>query len=241
MLPGWASDNEPGYTYGPEYALPGSIMVDSTGSRFCDDSYYIDIIRKAVAPGSPHLPAYMIWDDEHRKRYGLGKTLPGGEYPPGQVTTAATLEELGAALDIDGDGLAGAVARYNEHAVRGEDPEFGRGTVPFVRSYAGDPSHELNPLVGPLAEGPFHGMRLVIVGTGIGSSGVHIDGDAHVLNADGAVLPGLHAIGACAALTSSGSGYNSGFALGRGLTHAYLVARELAGDPVARESAALKS
>ncbi len=241
MLPGWESDNEPGYTYGPEYALPGAIMVDGTGSRFCDDSYYIDIIRKAVAAGSPHLPCFMVWDDEHRERYGLGETLPGGEYPPGQVTSAATLEELGAALGIDGDGLARAVERFNEHAVRGEDPEFGRGTVPFVRSYAGDPSHELNPLVGPLDRGPYHGMRLVIVGTGIGSSGVRIDGDGHVLDDSSAALRGLYAVGSCAALTSSGSGYNSGFALGRGLTLAYLVARELAGDPVPREHAAARS
>jgi 3-oxosteroid 1-dehydrogenase len=33
-------------------------------------------------------------------------------------------------------------------------------------------------------------------------------------------------------MTTVGSGYNSGFALGRGLTHAYLVAHELGGQPV---------
>ncbi len=33
-------------------------------------------------------------------------------------------------------------------------------------------------------------------------------------------------------LTRPGSGYNSGIALGRGLTLAYLVAHELAGHPI---------
>ena len=46
MLPGWPDDNEPGYTYGPEYALPGAIMVDRAGRRFCDDSYWVSIVHK---------------------------------------------------------------------------------------------------------------------------------------------------------------------------------------------------
>ncbi|MFN8218325.1 MAG: FAD-binding protein, partial [Solirubrobacterales bacterium] len=75
-------------------------------------------------------------------------------------------------------------------------------------------------------------MRVHVVGTGIGSSGVKIDAEGHVVDAEGDVIEGLSAVGSCAALLSSGSGYNSGFALGRGLTLAYLVAHELAGVPV---------
>ena len=48
-----------------------------------------------------------------------------------------------------------------------------------------------------------------------------------MLREDGSVIPGLYAVGSVAALTTMGSGYNSGFALGRGLTLAYLVAQEL--------------
>lgn len=47
------------------------------------------------------------------------------------------------------------------------------------------------------------------------------------LDENGAAIPGLDAVGSVAALTTMGSGYNSGFALGRGLTLAYLVAQEL--------------
>jgi 3-oxosteroid 1-dehydrogenase len=36
--------------------------------------------------------------------------------------------------------------------------------------------------------------------------------------------------GSVAALTTMGSGYNSGFALGRGLALAYLISDELAGE-----------
>jgi len=60
-------------------------------------------------------------------------------------------------------------------------------------------------LLASLSEAPYFGMRLHVVGTGIGSSGVRIDGDGHVLREDRSVVAGLHAIGSCAALTSSGN------------------------------------
>jgi 3-oxosteroid 1-dehydrogenase len=209
------------------------MIVDASGRRFCDDSYYIDMMIRALDPADRHLPCYLIWDEQHHRAYGFGDTPPGGTYPDGLAVSAPTLCELGTALGIDGRQLEHTTTAFNRHAERGEDPEFGRGSVPFVRSYAGDPSHEPNPLLGPVSEPPFHGMRLRIVGTGIGSSGVHIDGDGHVLDEDGAAILGLYAVGSCAALTSSGAGYNSGFALGRGLTLAYLVSHELGGAPAA--------
>jgi 3-oxosteroid 1-dehydrogenase len=235
MLPGWEDDNEPGFTYGPEYALPHAITVNRHGERFCDDSYWVSFIEHALDPDAENVPCYLIWDSEHRRDYGLGATPPGGEYPMGQVTSAATVRELGEKLGIDGEALERTVAGYNEHAVDGRDPQFGRGTVPFVATYAGDPHHEPNALVGPVAEAPFYGMRLKIVGAGIGSTGIRIDGEGHVVDEADQPIEGLHAIGSCAALLSSGSGYNSGFALGRGLTLAYLVANELTGMPSASE------
>ena len=62
---------------------------------------------------------------------------------------------------------------------------------------------------------------------------MRIDGDGHVLD-DG----GRHPSPACtprlvAALTTAGTGYNRGIALGRGLTLGYLVGHELSGNPIA--------
>jgi 3-oxosteroid 1-dehydrogenase len=208
------------------------MIVDKTGNRFCDDSYYVDMMARLLNPDDRHLPCFLIWDEQHHRDYGFGGTPPGAPYPPDMITSASTLRELGEKLGIDGERLEATAAEFSEHAERGEDPAFGRGSVPFVRSYAGDPNHAPNPLLGAVREAPFHGMRLRIVGTGIGSSGVHIDGDGHVLDEAGETIPGLFAVGACAALTSSGSGYNSGFSLGRGITLAYLVAHELGGQPV---------
>lgn len=232
ILPGWKSQVGTGYGYGPEYALPHTIIVDRNGRRYCNDSYWVDIVAKTLAPNDRHLPFFLIWDDQHRQKYGLAATPPGGEYPEGWVTSAPTLRELAAKLGIDGAQLEKTVARFNEFAAKGEDPDFGRGTVTYVNRFAGDPNHKPSPVLGEIVQPPFHGLRLRFVGTGIGSSGVHIDSDGRVLNEQGVPIPGLYAVGSCAALTTTGTGYNSGFALGRGITLAYLVAHELCGVPV---------
>ena len=231
ILPGWRSQVGTGYGYGPEYAMPHTMIVDRTGRRYCNDSYWVDIVAKTLAPGDRHLPFFLVWDDQHRQKYGLAATPPGGEYPEGWVTSAPTLRELGEKLGIDGAQLEETAAKFSEHAARGEDPDFGRGTVTYVNRFAGDPQHKPSPVLGEIVQPPFHGLRLKFVGTGIGSSGVRIDGDGRVLDERGATVPNLYAVGSCAALTTTGSGYNSGFALGRGITLAYLVANELGGAP----------
>lgn len=227
IVPGWSSRSDTGVSNGPEYALPHCLMVDTTGRRFCDDSYWVTIVDAALNPADRHLPFFLVWDEQHHRKYGLGLTPPGGEYPEEFVSSADDLVALGSLLGVDGEQLRDTVERFNVHAERGEDPEFGRGSVPFILRFGGDPKHSPSPVLGPLSEPPFYGTRLKFVGTGIGSSGLHADADAHVLDVDGAIIPGLYAVGSVAALTTMGSGYNSGFALGRGLTLAYLVAQEL--------------
>jgi 3-oxosteroid 1-dehydrogenase len=231
MLPGWTSDNSEGFAYGPDYAMPHAMIVDSAGRRYCDDSYWVDIVARTMDPQDPHLPFFLIVDEQHHRAYGLGATPPGGAYAD-FVTSAETLHELAERLGVDGKQLERTADRFNSHALQGEDPDFGRGTVEFVRRFAGDPAHFPSPVLGTVSEPPFHGFRLRFVGTGIGTSGVHIDRDGHVLDGQGAAIPGLYAVGSAAAHTTFGTGYNSGFALGRAITLAYLVSRELTGTPV---------
>lgn len=227
MMPGWRSGLGTGYSHGPEACLPHSMIVDSAGRRFCDDSYWVDILDKAFGRDTGHWPMFLIWDDDHRQKYGLQETPPGGEYPEGLVTSAPTLAQLGEALGIDGAALAETAAEFSTWAEKGEDPHFGRGSVAYIARNLGDPNNKPNPLLGPVRKAPFHGLRLKVLGTGIGMSGISIDADARVLDSEGSPIAGLHAIGSCAAFTTSGTGYNSGFALSRGITHAYMIARQL--------------
>lgn len=233
ILPGWRSQVGTGFGYGPEYAMPHSMIVDRHGNRYCNDSYWVDICRRTLDPDDTHLPFYLVWDDQHRVKYGLAATPPGGDYPEGWVESADTLEELGERLGIDGAQLARTAERFSHYAEQGEDPDWGRGSVDYVNKFAGDPGNLPSPVLGPIAKSPFHGIRLRFVGTGIGTSGVRIDGDGRVLGEAGDPVAGLYAAGSVAALTTTGTAYNSGIALGRGLTLAYLVGHELSGNPIA--------
>jgi 3-oxosteroid 1-dehydrogenase len=228
LLPGWPSELEPGFKYGPEFALPHSFTVDREGRRFCDDSFWLDIVKRALADGDRHIPCFLIWDERHHAKYGLGATPPGGSYPADLVRSAVDLATLAGLLGVDPEGLVTTADQFNATADAGHDPVWGRGTNPFVRRYTGDPTHEPNPLLGSVAEPPFFGMRLRLLGTGIGSTGIRTDAWSRVLDPEGRPIEGLSAIGACAAQTASGTGYNSGFALGRGLTTTYVVAERLA-------------
>ena len=211
--------------------MPHTFIVNSSGRRFCSDDLYWELVEAAMGEDS-QLPFYMIWDEQHHTKYGLGDTPPGGEYPPDLVKTAATLEELGTELGIDGPELARTAERYSAGAAEGRDPQFGRGTNATWRKFAGDPSMP-NPNVGPVSQAPFFGMRVVLTGNAIGMSGVRVDVDARALDVNGAPIPGLHVVGSTAAFTTSGRGYNSGFALSRAITFGYLTAEQLADAPAA--------
>ncbi|WP_114424356.1 FAD-dependent oxidoreductase [Nocardioides houyundeii] len=233
ILPGWRSEVGTGFGYGPEYAMPHSMIVDRTGNRYCNDSYWVDIVRRTLDPADKHLPFFLVWDDQHRQKYGLAATAPGGDYPEGLVESADTLEELGEKLGIDAAQLARTAERFSDFAEKGEDADWGRGSIDYVNTFAGDPENTPSPVLGTITKAPFHGLRLRFVGTGIGTSGVRIDSDGRVLDEAGTRIEGLYAAGSVAALTTTGTAYNSGIALGRGLTLAYLVGHELSGDPVA--------
>ena len=70
--------------------MPHAMMVDAAGRRFCDDSYWVSIVPAVTGQRSAHRPFFLIIDDQHRQKYGLGSTPPGGEYPEGMVCSAPT-------------------------------------------------------------------------------------------------------------------------------------------------------
>ena len=225
------SDFDAGYRISAEFALPHCFIVDSSGRRFCDDSFYPAIVHAvldgAASTPSPHQPFFLIWDEEHHRKYGLGPVGPGANYPQGLVTSAQTHRELAARLGIDPGNLASTATSFNRSAHIGVDPEFGRGMNDSVKRFRGDPNHRPNPLLGPVASPPFFGMRMLLVCTAIGAAGVRTGLHGRALAPDGNPVQGLYAIGAAAALTTSGTGYNSGFSLSRAMTFGFLAATDI--------------
>lgn len=215
-----------------EQSMPHSFLVNRRGERFCDDAFHPAVARATLTRDEhgelPNLPFFMIWDDEHHRRYGLGPALPGEPYPEGLVTTAPALGELARLLDIDAEELEATAERFNRSAAEGLDPDFGRGANRATEKFRGDTSHPVNPNVAPVSTPPFHGMRMKLVSTGITAAGVRSGLHGRALRADGTEIRGLYAVGECSARTAGGGGYNSGYSLSRAMTFGWLAALDIA-------------
>jgi hypothetical protein len=209
--------------------LPHSIVVNKAGDRFGDESFYgylLGTVKKYdnATKQFPNYPCFLIGDNRYRMRYGLGDL---DEWPPG-IAQSDDLTELAAMLDIDSEGLLKQVARFNELADDGIDPDFARGSLEYSRLRAGDPAQLPNPNVGSLREPPFWGLPLKLLGTGIYSMGLLINGDAQVLTRDRKPVPGLYATGNMVAYVEQ-PGYVGGLANARAITYSYLAASHAAG------------
>ena len=236
VLPGYrltgpAFDGDTGYRACFEHCLPHTFLVNRHGARFCDDSFHSDIVARALqqdASGQPaNLPIFMVWDENHHAKYGLGRAMPGQDYPEGLVTSAPTLAELAQRLGIDGAGLEATAQRFNTLARTGTDSDFGRGSNLSVRRFRGDWNQQPNPNMGTVERAPFHGMRMRLLNTGIAAGGVRTDGDGRVLRADGVAVEGLYVVGEGSARAAAGVGYNSGYSLSRAMAFGWLAARHV--------------
>lgn len=214
---------------------PGVIGVLADGRRFCNEGLgyhdYVTALRAAVPPGQPPR-SWLVCDHRFLRRYGLGIVRPApvpwrGWQRRGYLQTADTPQALARACGIDPAGLAATLARWNDAAARGEDPEFGRGGSAYMR-LQGDPDQQPNPCVAPILTPPFHAVE-VVPGSFGRFRGLACDGDARVLRADGSPIPGLWAAGTDAASPFGGFYPAGGINLGPALTFGYVAGCAAAG------------
>lgn len=145
----------------------------------------------------------------------------------GYLFRGRTLTELAGQIGVDPAGLEDTVARFNEPARRGEDPEFGRGSTSYNRSL-GDPEHKPNPCVAPIEQAPFYAVKLVMGDLGT-FAGLRTNEYAQVLGTDGRPIRGLYAAGNDAASIMGGNYPGGGITLGPAITFGYIAARHMAG------------
>ncbi len=223
-------------------AYPGSIMVNRAGKRFTNEAApYEDVVKDQLASearGESAAPAYLVFDATFRQKYpaaniGPGKLesdarLPKTFFDSGLFTRAATLEELAAKTGIDSAGLVETVARFNDNARRGEDPDFGRGATVHDRYYA-DPKVQPNPCLGPVEAAPYYALR-VEAGDLDTKGGLQCDEYGRVLSTAGAPIAGLYAAGNTSAAVMGDTYPGAGATIGSAMTFAYLAARHAFGQ-----------
>jgi succinate dehydrogenase/fumarate reductase flavoprotein subunit len=176
--------------YPPESLLKG-ILVNKHGRRFvAEDSYHS---RSTVFNlEQPDGTVYLIADDACFGRPEMG----------GQEVIDAWESVADMARSLGTPELEATIASYNEHAARGEDPEFHKGAK----------------WVAPLDTPPFAAIECSFGKawyTGFTLGGLRASIDGELLGADGRAIPGLYAVGACASnIAQDGIGYSSGTCIG---------------------------
>ncbi|HET8560389.1 MAG TPA: FAD-binding protein [Marmoricola sp.] len=180
--------------YPPSRLLTG-IVVNKEGRRFvAEDSYHSR--TSGFVMDQPDRAAWLIVDSDHIEHpdFPLCPFVDGWE----------TVAEMEQALGIPAGELQATLDRYNEHAARGEDPDF----------------HKQPEWLEPQDHGPWGAYdmslgRALYAGFTVGGLRTSVDGE--VLRSDGSAISGLYAAGACAStIAQDGKGYASGTQLAAG-------------------------
>ena len=193
----------------PPSVLVTGVIVNRDGERFvAEDSYHAR--TSGFVMDQPDRAAYLIVDSAHIEHPAmpLAPFIDGWE----------TIEEMEEGLALPAGSLARTLGRYNEHAARGEDPDFGKHP----------------DWLAPQDTGPWGAYDLTLgkalyAGFTLGGIRVTVDGQAQ--RPDGSVIEGLYAAGACASnIAQDGKGYCSGTQLGEGSFFGRRAGRHAAGD-----------
>ena len=205
---------------------PASIVVNRKGRRFANEALPYNDFPKAFGTFDPEAvefpnagPGFMIFDRKVRDSQRILSMFPG-EPDPGWVTKADTIGELADRIGIDRAALEATVSRYNEHARRGEDPDFRRHEIGLMA-----PGQ-----MAPIDQPPYYAVE-IHPGTLGTNGGPQIDRNGQVRRFGGGVIGGLYAAGNTAANAFGWAYPSGGGTIGNGMVFGYLAGRHVAGQP----------
>ncbi|MGB1850888.1 MAG: FAD-binding protein [Candidatus Micropelagos thuwalensis] len=220
-----------------ERALPGCIMVNQKGERYLNEaaSYHVtgQVMARRHKEHGDGSPSWMIFDHKYRHTFPMGPLypiVPDWMHKKGIrmiLKKANTIEALAEKIDIDPSTLACTLARFNENAEKGLDPDFNRGEAAYDRMY-GDPRNQPNPNLRPLSKGPYYAMPIYPGDIGT-NGGLLTNEKAQVIKKNGKPIEGLYAIGNNAASSMGESYPGAGVTIGPALTFGYIAARHMSG------------
>jgi succinate dehydrogenase/fumarate reductase flavoprotein subunit len=213
---------------------PGVIGVLASGRRFCNEGLgyhdYVCAMLEAV-PADCEVASWLVCDHRFLRRYGLGIVRPspvpiGPWLRSGYLKRGRTIAALARSCGIDAKGLEDTVQQFNSLAVQGKDPQFGRGTTPYMR-LQGDPDRRPNPCLAAIDRAPFYAVKVVPGSFGT-FAGLRTDGQARVLDESGVPITGLYAAGTDMASVMGGHYPAGGINLGPALTFGFIAGRHAA-------------
>jgi len=214
-----------------ERSMPYSLMVDSQGRRFANESEsYVDLGHHMLEHDGAKGPYWMIMDARYMKRYiAMFAVVPGANKEmdeQGIRFQAPTVKQLAEKIGADPATLAATIKRFNGMARSGRDQDFHRGDSAYDRFY-GDPGVLPNPNLGPIERGPLTAYEVVIADLGT-KGGVVTDELARALRPDGTVIDGLYAAGNNSAAVMGHTYAGPGATIGPASVFGLIAARHMA-------------
>lgn len=220
-----------------ERALPGCFVVNQRGQRYFNEAASYHIVGQQMARRDAEFgdasPSWMVFDHRYRHLYPMGPVLPlvpdwlQSRGARAILKKGRTIGELAKQIGVDPAALETSVARFNQHAAQGEDPDFRRGEAAYDRMY-GDYRHQPNPCLRPLSDAPFYAIPIYPGDIGT-NGGLRTNARAQVVDPDGQPIAGLYAVGNNAASAMGESYPGAGVTLGPSMTFGYIAARDLTG------------
>ncbi|WP_280461188.1 3-oxosteroid 1-dehydrogenase [Nocardia carnea] len=221
-----------------ERNLPGSIMINSKGERFGNESApYVEAVHtmyggeygQGEGPGE-NIPTWLVFDQRYRNRYMFASLQPGLKFPSrwmenDLIVKAATLQELAEKIGVPADKLAATVERFNKFAESGKDEDYNRGDSQYDRYY-GDPTVKPNPCLAALVQGPFYAAKMVPGDLGT-KGGLVADTAARVLREDGTPIDGLYASGNVSTPVMGHTYAGPGATIGPAIAFGYLAVHDI--------------
>ncbi len=174
----------------------------------------------------------VVYDDVHLIR---GDTLAELSARIGERLERLAPKTGGFALDpAFASNLERSVARFNELAATGKDVDLHRGENPIELIFNGaarDGNDTGNPTMYPIsASGPYY-ATIVCAGTLDTKGGPVTNPSGQVLDVDGEPVPGLYAVGNCAANPTAQAYLAGGGTIGPYFTFGYLAGEHAAAQP----------
>jgi 3-oxosteroid 1-dehydrogenase len=194
---------------------------------------YSDVVHVMYdlnTPAAPHIPAWMITDQNYRNRYlfkdvAPALELPAAWYASGAVHKAWTIDELARKIGVPASNLHSTIRRFNSFAWTGKDLDFKRGDSQYDHYFA-DPVQWPSDCLAPIDLPPYYAFKIVPGDLGT-KGGMRTDARARVLRADGSVIPGLYAAGNASGAVMGHSYAGAGATLGPAMTFGYIAGRDV--------------
>ncbi|MDE3207100.1 MAG: FAD-binding protein [Acidobacteriota bacterium] len=205
---------------------PSSIVVNRKGRRFANEALPYNDFPKAFGQYDPQTvefpnqgPGFLIFDATVRTSQRILSMFPG-QPDPDWVACADSIGDLAERIGVDRASLEATVDRYNDHARRGEDPDFRRHEVGLMA-----PGR-----VAPIEQPPFYAVEIHPGALGT-NGGPQIDRDGRVRRSGGGVVEGLYAAGNTAANVFGWAYPSGGGTIGNGMVFGFRAGRHAAAQP----------